>query len=80
MIVATSHQGVVMSERISELEQDNTRLRGMLDVTSQRVSQLQRKELRVQREVRQIRHLRFYDCVRIVRLEACARRHLDYHP
>ncbi|GJS57824.1 hypothetical protein Tco_0652608 [Tanacetum coccineum] len=32
----------VMSERISELEQDNTRLRGTLDVTSQRVSQLQR--------------------------------------
>ncbi|GJW53096.1 putative reverse transcriptase domain-containing protein [Tanacetum coccineum] len=40
----------VMSERISELEQDNTRLRGMLDVMSQRVSQVQRKELRVQRE------------------------------
>ncbi|GKE03762.1 hypothetical protein Tco_1395780 [Tanacetum coccineum] len=28
-IVATSQQGVVMSERISELERDNTRLRGM---------------------------------------------------
>ncbi|GJZ72395.1 hypothetical protein Tco_0636246 [Tanacetum coccineum] len=31
-IVATSQQGAVMSERISELERDNTRLRGMLDV------------------------------------------------
>ncbi|GJV11739.1 putative reverse transcriptase domain-containing protein [Tanacetum coccineum] len=50
MIVAMSQQGAVMSERISELEQDNTRLRGMLDVMSQRVSQVQRKELRVQRE------------------------------
>ncbi|GJY97258.1 hypothetical protein Tco_0514168 [Tanacetum coccineum] len=39
---------VVLSERISELERDNTRLRGMLDVASQRVSRLQRRELRVQ--------------------------------
>ncbi|GKF64127.1 hypothetical protein Tco_0187575, partial [Tanacetum coccineum] len=37
-IVALSQQGTVMSERISELEQDNTRLRGMLDVASERVS------------------------------------------
>ncbi|GKA28472.1 putative reverse transcriptase domain-containing protein [Tanacetum coccineum] len=29
MIVATSQQGAVMSKRISELERDNTRLRGM---------------------------------------------------
>ncbi|GKD10813.1 hypothetical protein Tco_1190498, partial [Tanacetum coccineum] len=41
VIVATSQQGVVMLERISELEQDNTRLRGMLDVASQRVARLQ---------------------------------------
>nr|GEX25669.1 retrotransposon protein, putative, Ty3-gypsy subclass [Tanacetum cinerariifolium] len=33
-IVVTSQQGVVMSERISELERDNMRLRGMLDVAS----------------------------------------------
>nr|GEV27317.1 hypothetical protein [Tanacetum cinerariifolium] len=32
---------VVLSKRINELEQDNTRLRDMLDVASQRVSQLQ---------------------------------------
>ncbi|GJS65031.1 hypothetical protein Tco_0679595 [Tanacetum coccineum] len=33
-IVATGHQSTVMSERISELERDNTRLRGTLDVAS----------------------------------------------
>ncbi|GKF37512.1 hypothetical protein Tco_0114270, partial [Tanacetum coccineum] len=53
-IVASSQQGTVMSERISELERDNTRLRGMLDVASQRVTRLQHRELRVQREMRQI--------------------------
>ncbi|GKD75642.1 hypothetical protein Tco_1333924, partial [Tanacetum coccineum] len=40
MIIASSQQGTVMSDRISELEQDNTRLRGMLDVASQRVTRL----------------------------------------
>ncbi|GKG34198.1 hypothetical protein Tco_0436894, partial [Tanacetum coccineum] len=39
MIVATGKQSVVQLERISELERDNTRLKGMLDVTSQRVTQ-----------------------------------------
>ncbi|GJS17726.1 hypothetical protein Tco_0412198 [Tanacetum coccineum] len=48
-------QSAVLSERISELERDNTRLRGTLDVASQRVTRLQRRELRVQREIRQIR-------------------------
>ncbi|GJW24624.1 hypothetical protein Tco_0038435 [Tanacetum coccineum] len=55
MIVATGQQSVVLLERISELERDNTRLRGTLDVASQRVSRLQRRELRVCREMRQIR-------------------------
>ncbi|GJU06360.1 putative reverse transcriptase domain-containing protein [Tanacetum coccineum] len=32
MIVATGQQGAILSERISELERDNTRLRGMMDV------------------------------------------------
>nr|GEU90105.1 hypothetical protein [Tanacetum cinerariifolium] len=45
MIIATYQQSVVMSERISKLERDNTRLRGTLDVVSQRVSRLQRREL-----------------------------------
>ncbi|GJS58538.1 hypothetical protein Tco_0653322, partial [Tanacetum coccineum] len=68
-----------MLERIREMERDNMRLRDMIDVASQRVTRSQRKELRVQREMRQIRHFRFYDHMRIARLEACARRHLDYH-
>ncbi|GKE46554.1 hypothetical protein Tco_1477812, partial [Tanacetum coccineum] len=42
-IVATGQQSAVLSERISELERDNMRLRGTLDVASQRVSRLQRK-------------------------------------
>ncbi|GJW90484.1 hypothetical protein Tco_0168037 [Tanacetum coccineum] len=35
-IVATGQQSVVQSERISKLERDNTRLRGMLDVAKSR--------------------------------------------
>ncbi|GKB89435.1 hypothetical protein Tco_0961707 [Tanacetum coccineum] len=50
-------QSAVQSERISKLEWDNTRLRGMLDVASQRVTQFQHRELCVQREMRQIRRL-----------------------
>ncbi|GJU95812.1 hypothetical protein Tco_1320568 [Tanacetum coccineum] len=46
-IIATGQQSAVQSERISELERDNTRLRGMMDVMSQRVNRFQRKELRV---------------------------------
>ncbi|GJW41604.1 hypothetical protein Tco_0067449 [Tanacetum coccineum] len=53
-IVATGQQSAVLLERISELERDNTRLRGTLDVTNQRVSRLQWRELRVCREMRQI--------------------------
>ncbi|GKD87779.1 hypothetical protein Tco_1358933 [Tanacetum coccineum] len=78
-IVATGQQSVVLSERISELERDNTRLRGTLDVASQRVSRLQQRELRVRREIRQIRRFRFYDRIRIAGLEACVREHLGYH-
>ncbi|GKE55911.1 hypothetical protein Tco_1495096, partial [Tanacetum coccineum] len=66
-----------MTERISALEQDNTRLRGMLDVEGQRVDRLQHGFSRAQRELRQMRHFRFYDRVRLGRLEAYTRRHLD---
>ncbi|GJU60127.1 hypothetical protein Tco_1237893 [Tanacetum coccineum] len=45
----------------------NMRLRDMMDVASQRVARSQRRELRVQREMRQIRCFRFYDRMRIVR-------------
>nr|GEV23389.1 putative reverse transcriptase domain-containing protein [Tanacetum cinerariifolium] len=41
MIVAKGQQSAVLSERISELERDNMRLRGTLDVASQRVTRLQ---------------------------------------
>ncbi|GJU92818.1 hypothetical protein Tco_1317574 [Tanacetum coccineum] len=73
-IVATGQKIVDMMERIRELERDNRRLRDMMDVTSQRVTQSQRKELHVQREMRQIRRFRFYDCMRIARLDLCASR------
>ncbi|GKF35311.1 hypothetical protein Tco_0108511, partial [Tanacetum coccineum] len=61
-----------------QLEQDNMRLRDMMDVASQRVVGSQRRDLRVQREMRPIRRIRFYDRMRIARLEAYARRHLGY--
>ncbi|GKB41360.1 hypothetical protein Tco_0886302 [Tanacetum coccineum] len=77
-IVATRQQSADMLERIRELERDNIILRDMIDVASQRVTRSQRKELRVQREIRQIWRFRFYDRMRIARLEAYARRHLGY--
>ncbi|GKD52698.1 hypothetical protein Tco_1281674, partial [Tanacetum coccineum] len=63
----------------SELEQDNRRLRDIVDVENQRVTRFWHRELRVQRELRHIQRFRFYDRMRIARLEACARRHLGYH-
>ncbi|GKB77726.1 hypothetical protein Tco_0944621, partial [Tanacetum coccineum] len=53
-IVATGQQSADMLKRIRELERDNIRLRDMMDVASQRVARSQRRELRVQREMRQI--------------------------
>ncbi|GKF09172.1 hypothetical protein Tco_0043396, partial [Tanacetum coccineum] len=38
MIVATGQRSADMLERIKELEQDNMRLRDMMDVASQRVA------------------------------------------
>ncbi|GKG18165.1 hypothetical protein Tco_0372463, partial [Tanacetum coccineum] len=46
-----------------QLERDNRRLRDMMDVASQRVARSQCRELRVQREMRQIWRFRFYDLV-----------------
>ncbi|GKF80533.1 hypothetical protein Tco_0239135 [Tanacetum coccineum] len=40
----------------------------------------QRGMSRMQRELRQMRRLRFYDRVRVGRLEACARKHMGYRP
>ncbi|GKC97833.1 putative reverse transcriptase domain-containing protein, partial [Tanacetum coccineum] len=50
-----------LTERIAELERDNRRLRGTASVESQRVDRLQCGMSRMQRELRQIRRLRFYD-------------------
>ncbi|GJS31550.1 hypothetical protein Tco_0492170 [Tanacetum coccineum] len=77
-IVATRQQSADMLERIQELERNNRRLKDTVDVESQRVTRFRRRELRMQRELRQIQHFRFYDCMRIARLEAYARRHLGY--
>ncbi|GKD16506.1 hypothetical protein Tco_1205664 [Tanacetum coccineum] len=79
MIVATGQQSADMLERIRELEQDNMRHKDIIDVVSQRVSRSQCRELYVQMEMRQIWRFRFYDRMRIIMLEACSRRHLDYH-
>ncbi|GJW43540.1 hypothetical protein Tco_0072339 [Tanacetum coccineum] len=52
---------IALTKRIAELERDNMRLRGTMSVESQRVDRLQRGMSRMQRELRQIRRLRFYD-------------------
>ncbi|GKA59345.1 hypothetical protein Tco_0758658, partial [Tanacetum coccineum] len=77
-IMATRQQSADMFERICELERDNRRLRDIVDVESQRVTRFRCRELRVQRKLRQIRQFRFYDRLRISRLESCAKRHLSY--
>ncbi|GKC48191.1 hypothetical protein Tco_1065913 [Tanacetum coccineum] len=51
-IMATRQQSADMLERIKELERDNRRLRDIVDVESQRVTQFRSSELRVQRELR----------------------------
>ncbi|GJS81718.1 putative reverse transcriptase domain-containing protein, partial [Tanacetum coccineum] len=71
---------IALTERIAKLERDNKRLRGTASVESQRVDQLQHGMSRMQRELRQIRRLQFYDRVRVGRLEACARKHKGYRP
>ncbi|GKE29923.1 putative reverse transcriptase domain-containing protein, partial [Tanacetum coccineum] len=77
-IVATGQQSADILERIQELEWDNRRLKDIVDVESQRVTQFRRSELRMQRELRQSQCFRFYDRMRIARLEAYAKRHLGY--
>ncbi|GKF84742.1 hypothetical protein Tco_0249640, partial [Tanacetum coccineum] len=65
---------------VTKLERNNRRLRGTVSVESQRVDRLQRGMSRMQRELRQMRRLRFYDRVRVGRLEACTRKHMGYSP
>ncbi|GJY64470.1 hypothetical protein Tco_0465930 [Tanacetum coccineum] len=79
-IVGVESAVTALTERVAELERDNRRLRGTVSVESQRVDRLQRGMSRMQRELRQMRRLRFYDRVRVGRLEACARKHMGYRP
>ncbi|GJZ46037.1 putative reverse transcriptase domain-containing protein [Tanacetum coccineum] len=69
-IVGVESAVIALTERIAELERDNKRLRDTASVESQRVDRLQCGMSRMQRELRQIRQLRFYDQVRVSRLEA----------
>ncbi|GKC76400.1 hypothetical protein Tco_1127174, partial [Tanacetum coccineum] len=60
-IVVVESVVTALTERVAELERDNMRLRGTMSVESQRVDRLQRGMSRMQRELRQMRRLRFYD-------------------
>ncbi|GJW04692.1 hypothetical protein Tco_1563548 [Tanacetum coccineum] len=60
-IVGVESAVTALTERVAELERDNRRLRGTVSVESQRVDRLQRGMSRMQRELRQMRRLRFYD-------------------
>nr|GEW31961.1 hypothetical protein [Tanacetum cinerariifolium] len=79
-IVGVESAVTALIESVAELERDNQRLRGTASVESQRVDQLQRGMSRMQREMRQMRRFRFYDQVRVGRLEACARKYIGYRP
>ncbi|GJX97521.1 hypothetical protein Tco_0353319 [Tanacetum coccineum] len=69
-IVGVESVVTALTERIAELERDNRRLRGTASVESQRVDRLQRVMSRMQKELRQIRRLLFYNRVRVGRFEA----------
>ncbi|GKA20504.1 hypothetical protein Tco_0700493 [Tanacetum coccineum] len=60
-IVGVESAVIALTKRIAELERDNRRLRGTVSVESQRVDRLQRDMSRMQKELRQMRRLRFYD-------------------
>nr|GEW21271.1 reverse transcriptase domain-containing protein [Tanacetum cinerariifolium] len=77
-IVGVKSVVTALTKRVAELERDNQRHRGTASVESQRVDRLQRGMSRMQREMRQMRRFRFYDRVRVGRLEACARKHMGY--
>nr|GFD54927.1 hypothetical protein [Tanacetum cinerariifolium] len=54
-IVGFESAVTALTKRVAELERDNQRLRGTASVESQRVDQLYRGMLRMQREMRQMR-------------------------
>ncbi|GKF80841.1 hypothetical protein Tco_0239443 [Tanacetum coccineum] len=80
LIVGVEPTVTALTERVTELERDNKRLRDTASVESQRVDRLQRGMSRMQRELRQIRRFWFYDRVRVGRFEACTRKHMGYRP
>nr|GEY06528.1 putative reverse transcriptase domain-containing protein [Tanacetum cinerariifolium] len=69
-IIGVESAVTALTERVTELERDNQRLRGTASVASQRVDRLQRNMSCMQREMRQMRQFQFYDRVRVGRLEA----------
>nr|GFA76182.1 hypothetical protein [Tanacetum cinerariifolium] len=79
-IVGVESAVTALTERVAELERDNQRLRGTASVESQRVDRLQHGMSRMRREMSQMRRFRFYDRVRVGRLEARARNHIGYRP
>nr|GEV55098.1 hypothetical protein [Tanacetum cinerariifolium] len=54
-IVGIESAFTALTERVTELERDNRRLRGTASVESQRVDRLQRGMSRMQREMRQMK-------------------------
>nr|GFC32282.1 hypothetical protein [Tanacetum cinerariifolium] len=70
-IVGVELAVIALTERVAELERDNQSLRVTASAESQRVDRLQRGMSRMQREMRRMRRFRFYDRVRVCRLEAC---------
>nr|GFC59720.1 hypothetical protein [Tanacetum cinerariifolium] len=79
-IVGVESAVIALTKRVAELERDNQRLRDTANVESQRVNRLQRGMSRMRREMRQMRRFRFYDRVRVGRLEACSGKHMGYRP
>nr|GFB99844.1 hypothetical protein [Tanacetum cinerariifolium] len=79
-IVGVESAVIDLTKRVAELERDNQRLRGTASAESQSVDRLQCGMSHMQREMRQMRRFRFYDRVRVSRLEACARKHMGYRP
>ncbi|GJT71316.1 hypothetical protein Tco_1030602 [Tanacetum coccineum] len=79
-IVGVESAVTALTERVVELERDNRRLRCTVSVESQRVDRIQHGMSRMQRELRQMRRLQFYNRVRVGRLEAYARKHMGYRP
>nr|GFA57485.1 hypothetical protein [Tanacetum cinerariifolium] len=68
-IVGVELAVISLTERVAELERDNRRLRGTASVESQRVDRLQCGMSCMKRKMRRMRRFRFYDRVRVGRLE-----------